>query len=173
MTIDIRLLQLSVRPTRRDASPNATSASGRNAERPIAWTIASGIANYTYTSNTPLDASTTYLRGARAWRLFRECSSGSTARTAAGKTGWSVADKSGFRAAASTGNFTDLVDAVKIRVKGTITIGSRDSPRRADEETDEVATSAVSLSPGGADQHRRGRDHEIPIPLFDGRHGFG
>ena len=126
-SIDIKLYNSSsdqAHPTVTLHKDNATSAAVATLSAP-SGTIASGSANYTYTapSNTTLDASTPYfvvLEGGGSTVNVYLTSSDS--EDSGGKTGWSIANTSGFRSANSTGNFTDLDEAVMIRVKGAITI---------------------------------------------------
>ena len=121
--IKLRAGTAQTHPTVTLHSGSATSAAVATLSAP-AGTVGTTTANYTYTApaNTTLAASTTYyvlLEDGGSTVNVRLTSSDN--EDSGGATGWSVADSSGWRTASSTGGFTDLNEALMIRVNGTAT----------------------------------------------------
>ena len=121
-------------------------------------TVGTATANYTYTApaNTTLAASTTYhvvLEGGGSVDVRLTSSDN---EDSGGATGWSVANSSGFRTGSSIGGFTDLGDAVMIRVKGTTTTTTVSVPGAPQDfavsagDAQVVLTWTVPASDGGA-----------------------
>ena len=116
--------------------------------------IANAAANYAFTApaNTTLAASTTYyvvLEGGVVDIRARVTNSDN--EDSGGKTGWSVADGGGFRRDSSTAAFTDISQALLIRVNGTVTTapGAPQDFKVSAGDAQVVLTWAAPASDGG------------------------